>query len=144
MIQGITLVAKEEGIRKGIYKGIEGAWMRESVYSTLRLGLYEPIKRAMNCKKDSSVFYKFLCGSMAGLVASAIANPFDLLKIRMQASTGESLPISHHIKDVYSNGGILGFWKGVVPTMIRAMLMNGTKLSCYDAIKYKIIDSGAM
>lgn len=45
MPQGILLVAKEEGIRKGIYKGIEGAWLRESIYSTLRLGLYEPVKR---------------------------------------------------------------------------------------------------
>jgi hypothetical protein len=45
MIQGMKLVASEEGIRRGIYRGIEGAWMRESVYSTLRLGTYEPIKR---------------------------------------------------------------------------------------------------
>lgn len=140
----MALVAREEGIRKGLYKGIEGAWMRESVYSTLRLGLYEPIKRIMNCKKDSSVFYKFICGSMAGLIAAGIANPFDLLKIRMQASTGQALSISHHIKDVYSNGGIFGFWRGVIPTMTRAMLMNGTKLACYDSIKYAIIDSGTM
>lgn len=47
MIQGIMLVAQEEGMKKGVYKGIEGAWMRESVYSTMRLGLYEPIKRTM-------------------------------------------------------------------------------------------------
>jgi hypothetical protein len=45
MIQGIMLVAQEEGLKKGIYKGIEGAWLRESIYSTMRLGMYEPIKR---------------------------------------------------------------------------------------------------
>ena len=50
------------------------------------------------------------------------------------------MPISWHIKDVYAHGGILGFWKGVAPTIIRAMLMNGTKLGVYDTIKHIIID----
>jgi len=35
----------EEGMRRGVYKGIEASMMREGSYSTLRLGLYEPIKR---------------------------------------------------------------------------------------------------
>mgnify|MGYP000894673514 CR=1 FL=1 len=83
MVQGIFLVAKEEGIRKGMYKGIEGAWMRESVYSTLRLGLYEPIKRTAGVNKDSPFIFKFMAGSASGLIGSVIANPADLLKIRM-------------------------------------------------------------
>ena len=83
LVSGIRLIIAEEGMRFGIYKGIEGALMRESVYSTLRLGLYEPIKRVTGVKKDSGFFYKFMAGSMSGLVGSAIANPADLLKIRM-------------------------------------------------------------
>lgn len=143
MGQGIMLVAKEEGIRKGVYKGIEGAWMRESVYSTLRLGLYEPIKRTMGVTKESSVALKFAAGSLAGLVGSALANPFDLLKIRMQAAT-EARPVTWYISEVYAQGGILGFWKGVGPTCIRAMKMNGTKLACYDTFKYGIINRGLL
>lgn len=143
MIQGMLLVTKEEGVRKGIYKGIEGAWMRESVYSTLRLGLYEPIKRITGVKKDSNIVYKFMSGSAAGLVASALANPFDLLKIRMQAQV-EPLPLSYHVKDIYGSFGIFGFWKGVVPTTIRAMLMNGTKLAVYDSFKHYFLDHKLM
>ena len=47
LIQGIYLIGKEEGLRRGIYKGIEASCMREASYSTLRLGLYEPIKRML-------------------------------------------------------------------------------------------------
>jgi len=141
MVQGTFLVVKEEGLRRGIYKGIEGAWMRESVYSTLRLGLYEPIKRVTGVNKDSHFVFKFIAGSLSGLIGSVIANPADLLKIRMQAST-ESKPIGWHINDVYSHYGIRGFWKGVGPTCIRAMIMNGTKLAVYDSIKHTIIDGG--
>lgn len=101
MVSGIAIIAREEGIRSGIYKGIEGAWMRESVYSTLRLGLYEPIKRGMGLKKDSSAVYKFIAGGMSGLIGSGLANPADLLKIRMQAHKGEPMPFTWHVKDVY-------------------------------------------
>ena len=117
--------------------------MRESVYSTLRLGLYEPIKRVAGVNKDSNFAMKFICGSASGLVGSTIANPADLLKIRMQADTG-SHSIGWHIRDVYGHNGIVGFWKGVGPTCIRAMIMNGTKLATYDTIKHGIIDSGRM
>jgi hypothetical protein len=141
MIQGILLISKEEGIRRGIYKGIEGAWLRESVYSTIRLGLYEPIKRGMHIHKDSSMLWKFMAGSLSGLIGAAFANPFDMIKIRMQAST-EPLPVTWHVKEVYSNGGVAGFWRGVGPTCIRAMLMNGTKLAVYDTFKHGLIDGG--
>ena len=83
MISGINLIVKEEGLRFGIYKGIEGALMRESVYSTLRLGLYEPIKRMTGETKESGFMFKFMAGSLSGLIGSGLANPADLLKIRM-------------------------------------------------------------
>lgn len=143
MMQGIMLVAKEEGIRSGIYRGIEGAWMRESVYSTLRLGLYEPIKRNMGVTKESSIGWKFAAGSAAGLIGSTIANPFDLIKIRMQSAT-ENKPVGFHISQIYAAGGVAGFWKGVGPTCIRAMKMNGTKLAVYDTIKHGIINRGLL
>ena len=141
MISGIMLVAREEGIKNGVLRGIEGALMREWVYSTLRLGFYEPIKRGLGVKKDSSMIWKFMAGSMSGLIGSALANPFDLLKIRMQ-NHKEIHPVRWHMRQVYSEGGIAGFWKGVLPTIIRAMKLNGTKLAVYDTIKHKIIDSG--
>ena len=136
MIQGIMMVAREEGLKKGIYKGIEGAWLRESIYSTMRLGLYEPIKRQMGIKKDSGIGWKFLSGSLAGLIASSIANPLDLIKIRMQSFQGKEMPgVGYFFREVYADGGIAGFWKGVGPTCVRAMEMNGTKLAVYDSIK---------
>ena len=77
----------EEGFRRGIYKGIEASCMREAIYSSLRLGLYESFKRKTKYLpfKMNVVLTNFIAGSMSGLVGSAIANPADLLKTRMQA-----------------------------------------------------------
>ena len=43
MFRGMIVVCEHEGFG-GLYKGLSAAWMRESIYSSLRLGLYEPFK----------------------------------------------------------------------------------------------------
>lgn len=120
----------------GLYKGIQAAYARELVYSSLRLGLYEPFKKLWKAEGNNIPMYlKFASGSSAGLVAACCANPVDFLKIRMQNWEGESKSVSWHAKTVFSEAGIGGFYRGVQITMVRAMLINGTKLSTYDQIK---------
>ena len=85
---GLYLISKQEGFgRTGIYKGIEASSMREASYSTLRLGLYEPIKRCFgaNDPKNTPFWVKFASGALAGMLGSGFANPVDLLKTKMQA-----------------------------------------------------------
>ena len=77
------VIGKEEGLRRGIYKGIEASCMREASYSTLRLGLYEPIKRLFGDNK--AIWTKFAAAGLSGAIGSALANPADLLKTRAQA-----------------------------------------------------------
>ena len=57
--------------------------MREASYSTLRLGLYEPIKR--NLGDEGAIWSKFAAGALSGMIGSAIANPADLLKNLIQS-----------------------------------------------------------
>jgi len=120
----------------GLYKGIKPAYMRELIYSSLRLGLYEPFKKLFKAEgKDVPIWKKFVSGSSAGLCAACAANPVDYLKIRMQNWEGESKPVTWHFKTVMAEAGIAGFYRGVQITMVRAMIINGTKLSTYDQIK---------
>ena len=121
--------------------------MREASYSTLRLGLYEPIKRQLGeepAGQPQAIWKKFAAGALSGMIGSALANPADLLKTRAQAQPpGEFHPIMWHVKDIYHNhGGIRGFYTGVCPTVIRATLLNSTKLGTYDSIKHGLIDNG--
>lgn len=61
----VSIIAKEEGVT-AFWKGIGAAWMREASYTSLRLGLYSPIKHAMGVKNDSNFLWKFAAGSAAG------------------------------------------------------------------------------
>jgi hypothetical protein len=74
----VRVIAAEEGIT-AFWKGIGAAWMREASYTSLRLGLYGPIKTLMGIKKDSNFFMKFLAGSAAGAIGSTVGNPFDVV-----------------------------------------------------------------
>ena len=66
-----------------MYNGIEASCLREASYSTLRLGLYEPIKRVLSGNEEKQpVWLKFTAGALAGCLGSAIANPADLIKTR--------------------------------------------------------------
>lgn len=87
----VGVIFKEEGVA-AFWKGIGAAWLREASYTSLRLGLYDPIKHALNVKKDSPFVFKFAAGSLAGAIGSVAGNPFDVLKTRMMASAAKQAP----------------------------------------------------
>jgi len=143
IFRAAKVVIKNEGVW-GLYKGIQATWMRESIYSSLRLGLYEPFKALLGeTDQAHTPFYiKFFAGGMSGMVASSIANPTDVLKIRMQAMEKDHHNVFWHIRDIFHNSGIQGFYKGIQATIVRAIMLNATKLSTYDHIKHTLINTG--
>lgn len=119
------------------YKGIGAAWLREASYTSLRLGLYEPMKGLVGADKPGAGFLsKFLAGALAGGIGSVAGNPFDVLKTRMMAYEGaENRGLGYFAGEVYKTQGISGFYKGIEANIARAMILNATKMACYDQCK---------
>jgi hypothetical protein len=67
--------------------------------------------------QDVSV--KLGAGLLSGMLGSAIANPADLLKVRLQAIGGAQLGLTGHARAIWREAGIGGFYKAVVPTILR-------------------------
>ena len=111
--------------------------MREASYTSLRLGLYEPCKGIVGADKPGAGFLsKFLAGALAGAIGSIAGNPFDVLKTRMMAFEGAENPgLGFFAKDVLNNQGFMGFYKGIEANVMRAMILNATKMACYDTCK---------
>lgn len=130
----IRTVLADEGF-SAFYKGIQPAWLREASYSTLRLGLYAPIRDTIG-SKDSGFFVKLASGCLSGAIGSLGGNPFDVLKVRMMAYEGAENPgLSHFAKDIWRNQGISGFYKGISANIWRAAAMTGSKMAFYDSFK---------
>ncbi|DAA26046.1 TPA: solute carrier family 25, member 30-like [Bos taurus] len=81
----------------------------------------------------------------SGVISSSIANPTDVLKIRMQAqsSTLQGGMIGNFI-NIYQQEGTRGLWKGVSLTAQRAAIVVGVELPVYDLTKKHLILSGLM
>jgi hypothetical protein len=115
------------------YKGIGAAWLREASYTSLRLGLYEPLKGVLGCEgPDASFLMKFLSGALAGGIGSLAGNPFDVIKTRMMANEGANKGLGTFARDILKADGFVGFYKGLEANIARAAILNATKMACYD------------
>jgi len=140
----IQTIFKEEGIT-AFWKGIRAAWLREASYTSLRLGLYSPIKKAMGVNNDSHFLFKFSAGSLAGAIGSVVGNPFDVIKTRMMAFEGKAAQSFWSILiDIYKYETYTGFYKGLQANVMRACVLNGTKMACYDQIKHFIVQTNVV
>ena len=88
--------------------------MREASYTSLRLGLYDPIKTIIQgADKEISIAGKFLAGGIAGGIGSLAGNPFDVLKTKMMANVESSEGVKYFANDIYKSQGYAGFYKGL-------------------------------
>merc|ERR1712086_1085447 len=75
-------------------------------------------------------------GAIAGAVGSLAGNPFDVLKTRMMAYEGADAPsLGKVAREIQAGQGFGGFYKGIEANVMRAMILNATKMGCYDICK---------
>mmetsp|Transcript_23390 Transcript_23390/g.28736 ORF Transcript_23390/g.28736 Transcript_23390/m.28736 type:complete len:301 (+) Transcript_23390:51-953(+) len=137
----VKKIAGAEGV-SALWKGVNAAWLRESSYTSLRLGLYEPCKVAFGCTTPETTTFlkKFAAGSAAGAIGSLAGNPFDVLKTKMMTMEGKVPSITGTAKELFAMQGIGGFYRGIDSNILRAMVLNGTKMACYDTAKGVVVN----
>lgn len=96
------------------------AILRQSIYGTIKFGTYYTLKKFVltnfysnhqdEATKDESMIVNVTCAAFAGGISSALANPTDVLKVRMQAQkrNTNSSPLYKCFIDVYRTEGIRG------------------------------------
>ncbi|KAK9761403.1 hypothetical protein K7432_013726 [Basidiobolus ranarum] len=144
------LLIQEAGNGYGfLYKGIVPSLMREGTYSTIRVGLYETFKNLLvtpeSQDKPLPLWKKILAAGSAGAIGSAIANPTDLVKVRMQAKSDVVVyrsTLEAFVRIYREEGGIRGLYRGVSPTTQRAMLLTSSQLPSYDQSKQILLGFG--
>ncbi|XP_068158664.1 mitochondrial uncoupling protein 4 isoform X1 [Drosophila tropicalis] len=141
-------IAREEGALK-LWQGVTPALYRHIVYSGVRICSYDLMRKefTQNGKEALPVWKSALCGVTAGAVAQWLASPADLVKVQVQMEgrrrlMGEPARVhgaGHAFKEIVQRGGIKGLWKGSIPNVQRAALVNLGDLTTYDTIKHLIM-----
>uniref|UniRef100_A0ABM5FZQ9 Kidney mitochondrial carrier protein 1 isoform X2 n=2 Tax=Pogona vitticeps TaxID=103695 RepID=A0ABM5FZQ9_9SAUR len=145
MLHALVKIFREEGL-KALYSGIAPAMLRQASYGTIKIGTYQSLKRMfIERPEDETLAVNVLCGILSGVISSSIANPTDVLKIRMQAqgSVIQGGMIGNFVR-IYQNEGTKGLWKAMGLTAQRAAIVVGVELPVYDLAKKHIIMSGFM
>ena len=126
---------QQEGLLS-LWKGIKPAYFREATYTSIKLGGYGPLKKALGCDGPEAPFLpKFAAGSLSGGLGTLVGNPFDVLKTKGMTNTQTAVPMFQMVQHLYSQQGLRGFYRGFSANVSRACVLNGTKMSCYDQIK---------
>lgn len=76
----------------------------------------------------------FTCGVVAGLLASAVTQPFDVVKTKMQLYPNQFTSFHQAIFYVNKKYGPQGFFKGLVPRMLRRTLMAAMAWTVYEQV----------
>ncbi|XP_071952972.1 mitochondrial uncoupling protein 4-like [Antedon mediterranea] len=149
MMRTAAGVVEEEGILK-LWQGVTPAVYRHIVYTGCRMGAYEYIRDNVLGKNEDGTFpvWKAVCGGLAaGAIGQFIASPTDLVKVQMQMEGRRRLEgkpqrvkgTFHAFTQIVKQGGVRGLWKGWVPNVQRAALVNMGDLATYDTTKQIIL-----
>lgn len=145
-----TGILKKEGLT-GLYKGIGAALLRQATYTTTRLGVYTALQDAYKAKeqKTPGLFVNMGMGMVAGATGAFIGTPAEVSLIRMTADGRLPLAERRNYKGVgnaltriVQEEGLMMLWRGCIPTMGRAMVVNMAQLASYSQAKSYLLSTG--
>ncbi|XVF17336.1 hypothetical protein REPUB_Repub10bG0111900 [Reevesia pubescens] len=145
-------IFQTEGVA-ALFSGVSATVLRQTLYSTTRMGLYDILKQKWTDKdtKTMPLSRKITAGLIAGGIGAAVGNPADVAMVRMQADG--RLPLSQRrnytsvidaITRMSKQEGVTSLWRGSSLTVNRAMLVTASQLASYDQIKEMILENGLM
>ena len=133
-----------------LYSGLSAGLLRQAVYTTARLGLFDTFQNTLTARaKSEGRNVTFLeragAGLSAGGFAALISNPADLALIRMQSDglkpkdqRANYRSVFDALKRISANEGVGALWTGASPTVIRAMALNFGQLTFFAESKAQL------
>lgn len=136
-----------------MFSGVSATVLRQTLYSTTRMGLYEVFKQKWSDPNSGTLPLgrKIAAGLIAGGIGAAVGNPADVAMVRMQADG--RLPASQRrnyksvvdaISQMAKQEGVTSLWRGSSLTVNRAMIVTASQLASYDQFKETILGKGLM
>merc|ERR1719436_2112606 len=128
-------ILRNEGLR-GLTRGLGPTLARDVPFSSLYLAFYDLLKERVAGQTHllglSPEAAHMTAGLGAGLLASLVTQPADVVKTQMQL--GKERKISSAVASIYREGGMGGFGKGLAPRMLRRSVMAALAWTVYEKI----------
>ncbi|QUC18492.1 uncharacterized protein UV8b_02733 [Ustilaginoidea virens] len=159
MLAGARAILRTEGPR-GLYRGLAVSLLGVS-HGAVQFAVYEPCKRVyLNGRKraregegegagaagDAAVKMTneatVVISSAAKLVAGAVTYPYQVLRSRMQnyhADERFGRGVAGVVARIWREEGVVGFYRGLVPGVVRVMPATWVTFLVYENVKYSLL-----
>ncbi|EEH17421.2 hypothetical protein PABG_07417 [Paracoccidioides brasiliensis Pb03] len=133
-----------------LYTGLSAGLLRQAVYTTARLGLFDTFSTTLKSRADAAgkkvtFTERAAAGLAAGGLAAMIGNPADLALIRMQSdglkpkeARANYRSVIDALSRISKSEGIAALWAGALPTVVRAMALNFGQLTFFAESKSQL------
>lgn len=120
-IDGVYRIIKEEGV-SSLFRGLGTNLVRGILMTSSQVVTYDISKTLLinhfSMNKDSKITF-FSASLIAGLVATTICSPADVLKTRIMNSSGSGESIVQILGHAFKNEGPSFMFRGWVPSFVR-------------------------
>lgn len=146
----LSNVVKNEGLFT-LYNGLSAGLLRQATYTTTRLGIYTWLFETFSNPDGSppGFFMKAALGMTAGMTGAFVGTPAEVALIRMTSDGNLPVDQRRNYKSVFDalirifkEEGISALWRGAIPTMGRAAVVNAAQLASYSQAKQGILSTG--
>ncbi|KAG9859423.1 hypothetical protein KCU68_g266, partial [Aureobasidium melanogenum] len=129
-IDCVKKLCAHEGVLKGLYRGTGVTWLREAQaygvwFTAFEFMMNQDAKRNGIERKEIPTWKIALYGGLAGEALWLGSYPFDVIKSKMQSDGFGAQQKYKSMRDTFAQTwrgeGMRGFWRGLGPTLLRAM-----------------------
>ncbi|XP_036004534.1 mitochondrial glycine transporter A isoform X1 [Fundulus heteroclitus] len=125
-------VCQSEG-PAALFSGLVATLLRDVPFSGIYVMFYSQTKASLPREISSSPsapLANFSCGILAGVLASLITQPADVVKTHVQVNP--LLGTAEAIKYIYTDHGLQGFFSGAVPRCLRRTMIAAMAWTVYE------------
>ncbi|XP_006890638.1 PREDICTED: solute carrier family 25 member 38 [Elephantulus edwardii] len=133
-------IYRHEG-RRGLFSGLTATLLRDAPFSGIYLMFYNQTKNIVRQDQLDAVhipFVNFSCGVFAGILASLVTQPADVIKTHMQIAPAKFRWFGQAVTLIFKDYGLRGFFKGGVPRALRRTLMAAMIWTVYEEMMAKM------
>ncbi|XP_026952889.1 mitochondrial glycine transporter isoform X1 [Sagmatias obliquidens] len=133
-------ICHSEGYR-GLFSGLTATLLRDAPFSGIYLMFYNQTKNIVLHDQLDTVLVpvvNFSCGVFAGILASLVTQPADVIKTHMQLSPMKFRWIGQAVTLIFKDYGLRGFFQGGVPRALRRTLMAAMAWTVYEEMMAKM------
>uniref|UniRef100_A0A669BFV2 Solute carrier family 25 member 38a n=1 Tax=Oreochromis niloticus TaxID=8128 RepID=A0A669BFV2_ORENI len=132
VIGALRSVCQTEG-PAALFSGLMATLLRDVPFSGIYVMFYSQTKISTS---PVAPVANFSCGVLAGVLASLITQPADVVKTHVQVNP--QLQTAEAIRYIYMEYGLQGFFRGAVPRSLRRTMMAAMAWTVYEQMMARI------